>query len=76
MTVSSFTRVPEWIFTPSEDRAHGPEPLFALEKIQDSFGGKWGKMKTERPAGVVAGGLISVEWKNGMTAALGKEVRY
>ena len=45
------------------------------QKIQDSFGGKWGKMTTESPAGVVAAGLISVERKNGMTAALGKEVR-
>ena len=26
MTVSRFTRVPEGIFAPSEDRAHSPEP--------------------------------------------------
>ena len=57
---------------PSEDRAHCPEPLFPLEKIQDCFGRKWGKMKTESPAGVMAGGLVSVEWKSGMTAVLGK----
>ena len=29
-------------------------------------------MKTESPAGVMAGGLISVEWKSGLTAVLGK----
>lgn len=57
---------------PSEDRAHCPEPLFPPEEIQDSFGGKWGRMKTESPAGVMAGGLISVEWKSGMTAVPGK----
>lgn len=29
-------------------------------------------MKTESPAGVMAGGLISVEWKSGMSAVPGK----
>ena len=29
-------------------------------------------METGSPAGVMAGGLVSVEWKSGMTAVPGK----